>query len=186
MGLSIHYNGTLKDRSLLPQLGAEMKDICESMGWEYHYFESEEADELEGVYFAPEECEPLFLTFNAEGRLLSPISQITRDMLVEHGLDPELIYTISTKTQYAGMDAHVAVIKLFRYISEKYFSHFELHDEGNYWETGDVSVLKGQFTAYEKAIRSFTEALEELKMTTDESPDSLANRIEELLKKRNG
>lgn len=185
MGLSIHYHGTIKDKALLPQLAAEMKDICDNLNWEYHYFEPEEKEDLEGIYFAPEDCEPLFLTFNAAGRLLSPISQITRDMLVEHGLDPELIYTISTKTQYAGMDAHIAIIRLFRYISKKYFSVFELHDEGNYWETGDASVLKGQFTAYEEAIRSFTEALHELQLPPDESPDSLASRIEELLRKRN-
>lgn len=42
MGLSIHYSGSIKDRSLLPQLGAEMKDICENLGWDYHYFEADE------------------------------------------------------------------------------------------------------------------------------------------------
>ncbi len=184
MGLSIHYHGTIKDKALLPQLAAEMKDICENLGWEYHYFEPAEKKDLEGIYFAPEECEPLFLTFNAEGRLLSPVSQITRDMLAEHGLDPELIYTISTKTQYAGMDAHIAIIRLFRYISTKYFSHFEMQDEGNYWETDDLSVLKSQFTAYEMAISSFTEALKDLERIPGEDQESLASRIEELLKKK--
>jgi hypothetical protein len=183
MGLSIHYSGSIKDRSLLPQLGAEMKDICESLGWDYHYFEADEKDPLEGVYFAPEECEPLFLTFTPEGRLLSPISHITREMLVEHGLDPELIYTISTKTQYAGIDAHMAIIRLFRYLSKKYFSHFEMNDEGNYWETDDPEVLKNQFSAYERAIKSFADVLQGLERIPGESPDSLATRIEELLKK---
>ena len=184
MGLSIHYNGTLKDRALLPQLGAEMKDICESLGWDYHYFEADEKDPLEGVYFAPEECEPLFLTFTPEGRLLSPISHITREMLVEHGLDPELIYTISTKTQYAGIDAHVALIRLFRYLSKKYFSHFEMNDEGGYWETNDLNVLKNQFAAYERAIQTFVDALQGMERIPGESPDSLATRIEELLKNK--
>jgi hypothetical protein len=185
MGLSIHYSGTIKDRSLVPKLGAEMKDICESLGWDYHYFEADAKDSLEGVYFAPEECEPLFLTFTPEGRLLSPISQITREMLVQNGLDPELIYTISTKTQYAGIDAHVAIIKLLRYISEKYFIHFEMNDEGGYWETNDLELLKSQFAAYERAIQTFVDALQSLERIPGESPDSLASRIEELLRKRN-
>lgn len=104
-------------------------------------------------------------------------------MLVEHGLDPELIYTISTKTQYAGIDAHVALIRLFRYLSKKYFSHFEMNDEGNFWETDDLTVLKNQFSAYERAIKSFADVLQGLERIPGESPDSLATRIEELLKK---
>lgn len=184
MGLSIHYSGTIKDRSLVPRLGAEIKDICESLGWDYHYFEADEKGPLEGAYFAPEECEPLFLTFTPEGRLLSPISQITREMLVQHGLDPELIYTISTKTQYAGIDAHVAIISLFRYISKKYFSHFEMTDEGKFWETNDLEVLQAQFAAYERAIRNFADALQSIEGVPGESAGSLASRIEELLKKK--
>lgn len=186
MGLSIHYSGTIHNKSLLPQLAAEMKDICESLGWDYHYFEADQADDLEGIYFAPDECEPLFLTFNAEGRLLSPISQITRELLVEHGLDPELVYTISSKTQFAGMDAHVAIIKLFRYLDKKYFSVFELKDEGLYWETGDKALLERKFREYTDALNFFVEALRDLNSLPGESAESLASRIEELLKKKAG
>lgn len=184
MGLSIHYSGTIRDKSLLPQLAAEVKDICEGLGWDYHYFEADQADDLEGIYFAPEECEPLFLTFNTDGRLLSPVSQITRDLLVEHGLDPELIYTISCKTQFAGMDAHVALIRLFRYLKDKYFSDFEMNDEGGYWESDERELLLQQFTRYENAMASLSEMLQELKSVQQDSPESVACRIEQLLKKR--
>lgn len=186
MGLSIHYNGTIKDRALLPQLAAEMKDICESLGWDYHYFDPGEEDTLEGIYFSPAECEPLFLTFTPEGRLLSPISQITRDMLLQNGLDPELIYTISCKTQYAGMDVHIALIRLFRYLKEKYFSLFDMNDEGGYWETDERELLQQQFTRYETAMASMAEMLQELRAAGRSSPESIACRIEELLKKKKG
>ncbi len=184
MGLSIHYSGTIRDKSLLPQLAAEMKDICEGLDWDYHYFEADHKDDLEGLCFAPPGCEPLFLTFNAEGRLLSPVSQITRDLLVEHGLDPELIFTISSKTQFAGMDAHVALIRLFRYLKEKYFSDFEMNDEGGYWESDERELLQQQFTHYETAMASLSEILQELKSVQQDSPESVACRIEQLLKKR--
>lgn len=184
MGLSIHYTGTIKDKTLLPQLAAEMKDICESLGWDYHYFDPGEEDTLEGVYFSPPECEPLFLTFNKEGRLLSPISQITRDMLLQNGLDPELIFTISTKTQYAGIDVHIALIRLFRYLKEKYFSDFEMNDEGGYWESDERELLEQQFTRYETAMASMKEMLDQLRSASQASPESIACRIEELLKKK--
>lgn len=43
------------------------------------------------------------------------------------------------------MDTHLTVLKLLRYLKEKYFSFFELSDEGMYWETQDMEILKSQF-----------------------------------------
>lgn len=184
MGMSIHYSGYLKERTLLPALAEEIKDICESLGWEYHYFEAAEGDELEGIYFAPADCEPLFLTFTPEGRLLSPISQLTRDMLAQNGLRPELIYTISCKTQQAGMHTHIALIRLFRYLSNKYFREFVMDDEGGFWESDEQEVLQRKFMQCENAIKALTDVLADLRSQPLDAPDSLAWRIEQLLRER--
>lgn len=184
--MSIHYSGYLHERSLLPALAEEINDICNSMGWDYHYFEATEDASLEGIYFAPAECEPLFLTFTPEGRLLSPISQITRDMLANNGLQPELIYTISCKTQHAGINTHIALIRLFRYLSKKYFREFVMDDEGGFWESDEQEVLQHKFAQCENAIKALTDVLAELRSQPLDAPDSLAYRIEQLLKERKG
>src|SRR5258706_16433411 len=116
MGLSIHYKGRIKDVNLIPKLVDEVQDICTSLQWNYHLFD----DELvKGICFSPPECEPLFVTFTKDGVLCSPI-------LLQYDIHPAT--TISVKTQFAGIDAHKAVIKLLRHLKANYFSEFELND----------------------------------------------------------
>ena len=57
--------------------------------------------------------------------MCSPVNLMNRDIYVENGSESELIYTTSSKTQFGGSDAHIAVIKLLRYLKEIYFSVFE-------------------------------------------------------------
>lgn len=81
--------------------------------------------------------------------MCSPVNLMNRDIYELNELDAELIYTTSTKTQFAWPDAHIAVVKLLRYLKEKYFSVFKLSDEGMYWETMDEKILLSQFAKYE-------------------------------------
>ena len=140
MGLSIHYSGHIRQYALVDELLAEATDICENLDWTYHILDGNNTDKLKGIGFSPEGCEPIFLTFLLNGRMCSPVNLMHRDIYEENGLERELLYTTSTKTQYAGPDAHIAIIKLLRYLKEKYFSVFELNDEGMYWETMDEKV----------------------------------------------
>ena len=55
-----------------------------------------------------------------------------------------------------------------------------------YWKTNDEKVLRSQFDKYEFMITAFTDALNEMKSVTVESPISLADRVEEMLKKKFG
>jgi hypothetical protein len=174
MGLSIHYNGTIKDISLIPMLVDEVKDICITLQWKYHLFD----DELvEGICFSPPECEPLFFTFSKDGALCSPV-------LLQYDIHPAT--TISVKTQFAGIDAHKAVIKLLKHLKSKYFSVFDLHDEGGYWESDDENILRRQFGEYEFLLHTVSEALQDFKSKPGETPESLADRLEKILKGRLG
>ena len=186
MGLSIHYSGTIKQVELVDALTAETKDICESFKWTFHLFDGNNTDKIKGICFSPAECEPVFLTFLPGGKMCSPINLMHPDIYEENGLDPELIYTTSTKTQFAGIDAHKAIIKLFRYLKEKYFSAFELSDEGLYWETNDEKVLQSQFDKYGFILDSFSAVLSEMKAVPGETAGSLADRIEEMFRKKSG
>ena len=67
MVLSIHYSGYIRNKKLLDPLIAEIKDICETLGWAPQTFDD---DEIKGICFAPEGSDPVFLTFNRNGRFL--------------------------------------------------------------------------------------------------------------------
>lgn len=172
MGLSIHYQGKLKDKSLIDDITNEVKDICVSFQWQYHLFD----DELvKGICFSPPECEPLFFTFNKKGILYSPIS-------LQYEIEPADI--ISTKTQFAGIEVHKVIIKLLKHVQAKYFSEFELTDEGNYWETDDEAVLQKQFDKYNFLMDAVENALKDFKADKNDTPKTLAERLEKFLKSR--
>ena len=130
MGLSFHYNGKIKDMNLIPALVDEVQDVCKVLDWKWHLFD--DAD-FRGICFSPRECEPVFLTFNNTVKLASPI-------LWQYKIEP--ITTIATKTQFAGIETHIAVIKLLKHLKARYFSEFDMSDEGEYWETDDEVLLK--------------------------------------------
>jgi hypothetical protein len=183
MGLSIHYSGSIKDIREIDNLVNEVADICKTFSWSYNIIKPDE-DPISGICFGPQECETIFLTFLPDGKLCSLLSFIFKEKYPEQPFEP--IYTISVKTQYAGMDAHMAVIKLLRYLKEKYFSEFELRDEGYYWETGDREKLASQFSNYDMAIEMVSQALSGIEKIPGESTDSLAARIERILKEKLG
>ena len=183
MGLSIHYSGTILQADLIKPLTEEVVDICEDLGWKSHVIDDEE---IRGIVFSPKESEPISLTFDKDGRLLSPQNLTVKDIYDGIRLDKELIFTTSTKTQYAGMDAHIAVIKLLRHLSKKYMKDFILEDEGLYWETNDEKVLEKQFGRYNSALDIISEALQNMHNIPGESLESLADRIERLLREKLG
>jgi len=47
----------------------------------------------------------------------------------------------STKTQFAGPEAHIGLCKLLQYLSGKYFKTIEVEDEGEYWQSGEAETL---------------------------------------------
>ena len=138
MGLSIHYSGILRDKKLLAHLIEEVKEISETLDWTPHIIDDKD---LKGIAFAPKGSEPVFLTFDHNNRLLSPMNILTKGIYDNVRFDKELMFTTSTKTQYAGPDAHIAIIKLLKHISANYLQSFTLSDEGNYGETGDEKIL---------------------------------------------
>ena len=183
MGLSIHYSGYIRDKELIAPLIQEVRDIAETLDWSPQIIDDKE---IKGIGFAPEGSEPVFLTFNHNGRLLSPVNILVKDIYDDIRLEKEMIFTASTKTQYAGPDAHIAIIKLLKHISAKYLDEFKLYDEGNYWETGDENILLNQFKNYNAAIDSFRKAIEELPPVPGETAASLADRLESILKEKFG
>lgn len=195
MGLSIHYWGKIKDYALIGAMTAEVEDICKSLNWQYQVFDTQKSKlkleataekytphDVKGVSFTPEESETIFLTFLPDATLYCPVKLIyyhpaTNDLMIE---------VLHTKTQFAGPDTHIAILKLLHYLKEKYFESFELNDEGYYWEKGDEKILLSQFARYNFILDKVASALANVKLASGESVESLADRIEDIIKKKFG
>ncbi len=185
MGLSIHYSGQIINEELLESLIEEVTDICESLEWKTHLFDGiGDENHLRGISFAPDESEPIFLTFLPCWRICSPVNLMCRDTYDGIRFDKELMYTSSTKTQYAGPDAHMAIIKLLKYLSGKYLTNFTLSDEGYYWETGDEKIVRARFETHNFLLNVVGDALNGLPVIPGETSDSLLERIERIIKER--
>lgn len=70
------------------------------------------------------------------------------------------------KTQYAGIATHLEVLDFLREI-EPYFKDFQVNDEGDFWNTGDIGVLEEKF-AFSTAILGKLGNL----LSDDEDPDN--------------
>lgn len=177
MGLTFHYAAKIRKHELIDEMIAEVKDIAGSLQWKYDIIDD---DKLKGILVSPKECEPLSLTFAPNGRLCSIVNVIVNKP------DDEFYYSGFTKTQFAGPDTHIALLKLLRYLSEKYFSEIEVYDEGLYWGVWDKKILLEQFAKYNYALNAVTAALEGIKKIPGETIQSFADRIEEQIKKKLG
>ena len=184
MGLSIHYSGNIRDISMIEALVSETADICKSLEWDFHVLEYPNDDMLNGIIFSPPGSEPVVLTYLPSGRLCSPFNLVNKALYGQNGLDTELLYTSSTKTQYAGADTHEILIKLLRYFKDKYFAAFELEDESMYWETMDRGVLLSQFAKYDYLLDTTMNKLGEMGSVEREPIATLAERIEQMMRDR--
>jgi hypothetical protein len=191
MGLSFYYSGSLKQGASIKQLIDEVKDISEILNWKYQILDTDFPEveltdgkvdgNLYGICFAPEKCEPVFLTFLSNRKLCSPVNldefQVPAEQVSEDA------YWLFTKTQYAGPEAHMSVINVLRHIGNKYLEELNITDEGQYWETGDETLLRNTFRRYTGLIDGFASALENIKVNPGESIEDYIRRIVEMINK---
>ena len=187
MGLAFHYKGKIKNQKLIKTLTVEVKDICESLGWKYHVLEAKTKkqingkwmpENLSGISISPPECEPVWFTFLPNGKLSSLVNLPAQDVYEKK----KWIYYNSTKTQFAGPDVHITIIKLLKYLEKEYFGALEVTDEGHYWETMDEKTLLKKFKEYNFLLDAVEGALKKMPAMPGETTESLASRIEEMLK----
>jgi hypothetical protein len=186
MGLSIHYSGNFRYSASLPEMIEEIKDIAEFNQWNYFIYETkfpdnslgkpEYNDKLYGISFSPEKCEPVCMCFLSNGILNSPINLQCFSVYAEKP-HPEYLGMISTKTQYAGIEAHKTIINLIDYLSKKYLDNFKLSDEGQFWETRDEKLLQKIFDRYDKIMDIFALGLENIQRKKGESVEDFIIRV---------
>jgi hypothetical protein len=195
MGLSIHYSGSFNPAASLEEMIEEVKDIAEIHKWKFLITETsfpkesnsdEEYDgDIYGIMISPPECEPVFLTFLSNKKMCS-ITGLQFFGQPDSAENEKYLYMLSTKTQYAGIEVHKQVIHLLKYISQKYLLDFQLTDEGEYWETGDVKHLEKRFALYTHLIESFASAIEGTNKEASESYEDFIARIAKMVQDKRG
>ncbi len=132
MGVTIHFDGCLKNKTALRQVMDMVQKWADSHSWPINEIPREKRtlkrvkDEADWDY-----------TGFTEGMQLHPHpdSEPLRLEFDEDGFIQEYI-----KTQFAGSQCHIQVIEFLRSI-EIYFTNLTVSDEGEYWETGDNEKL---------------------------------------------
>jgi hypothetical protein len=144
VGVTIHFKGTLKDSAAYEGLLAIVSSTAEAKGWPIELIgrktvtrlrvdDNEQAwnyeGPVEGIVVRPhEDCEPVRFEF-----------------------DQDLYVQEYTKTQFAGVACHLAVVALLRRV-EPLFSKLVVDDEGEFWNTGDLAVLENHVETIRKVI----------------------------------
>ncbi len=196
MGVTIHYRGSINNKAQIDKFIVEISDICNSMDWKYEVLDEDwsvppslEVDHqedgvslkghagLKGVSFTPhEECEPVRLTFDAEGQLNSVMNLAFGMQNSDNGM-PWLF----SKTQFAGAAVHISIIKLLKYINKKYVSNLEVKDEGDYWETGDEATVNNRMGIIQNAMDALEEGLRDLGNLENLSEEGIIKKIEDVI-----
>jgi hypothetical protein len=192
MGLTIHYKGRLNQPDLILQVRKELEDISRDMEWDFTTMDNDlekpnnayiEKGIIKGhlpfkgiIINIHPRCEPLMVLFDKEG-ILSHIIPVRKD----EELSDEPI--LSVKTQFAPLEVHISIVRLLRYLKNKYIGNLTVIDEGEYWDTGDKNILEQKLEFLNKKMSQIEEALESLPRDINDTAESLLNKLEAALKK---
>ncbi len=184
MGLTIHYRGTLRDSKHLELMLNDVVDICHDIGWKYMPLHRSNIMPVKGLVISPPGSESIWLTFLENGKMYDPTHFMFTGSPELEVIDEDMHTCLFTKTQYAGADVHMAIIKFFRYLKMKYLADFELQDESQFWETDDPSVCLIRFDQYDEIINNVNGYLNSIEEDPDN--DSVASRMDKTLLRKGG
>lgn len=191
MGLTIHYNGKLKNANDLKSLIDDVKDVAIAEKWDYFVFEDQfennsfseiiDRENLYGIMITPPKSEPFSMSFLSNGRMSSILN--FNVMKLESEINEDLVYAVFTKTQYSGYENHKKLILLLDFISKRYLEDFECKDDGYYWESRDEDLLKKTFEKYTNLIDCFTSSIEMIPMNEGENLEDYLIRLASITNK---
>ena len=202
MGVTIHYRGNLNDISKIQVLCDELAMIADKMDWRYTRLDEDWSKPLDacfeykdnkaeikghlplkGISFSIHpRCESLQFFFDSEGNLCNPVSMV---LISEGTLKPEDAW-IAVKTQFSGPETHMWVISLLKYLKEHYIADLEVHDEGEFWETGDSDILKKKMAFLNEKMDALADTLSQVNGSHLDkfSAEELASVIETLVQNK--
>jgi hypothetical protein len=143
MGVTIHFEGQLNNEAAYQELVGVASSMADAEGWQIETIASGDVtlprvrDEKDWNYTGPvkgiviyvhEDCDPVRLEFD-------------RDLYVQE----------FTKTQFAGVQIHLKVLKLLKAI-EPFFRNLTVEDDGEWWETQDTANLEEHMARVQQVI----------------------------------
>jgi hypothetical protein len=133
MGVTIHFEGRLRGPDAYLTVVTTARRFAQGHGWECDQIE-EKVTKLKRV----RNEEDWDYEGSVKGVVLQP-HQNSEPMRLE--FDSDLYIQEYTKTQFAPLETHIAIVELLNQI-EPCFEKLEVFDEGEYFETGDRDILK--------------------------------------------
>jgi hypothetical protein len=133
MGVTIHFEGRLRGETAFGQVIGTAKALAEREGWKWETIDEDavtlqrERDGQDWDYSGPVKGIVLYPHENSEPLRL----EFDRDLIIQEFV----------KTQFAPTEIHVRVVGLLKEIAP-HFESLSVCDEGEYWDTGDLELLK--------------------------------------------
>ena len=175
MGITIFYQGALRDLGQLPQLSARLEAACAGLRWpcrvvderilgtgeRYRSIEIETDDgiptstfeidvepvddHVRGVVIAPPGCETLYLTFGRTGRLIEYCDAPFGDSTP--GRYGLIHEHLFTKTQFSSPEVHMQVCDLLQIVAP-FMAEWAVLDDGGYWGVWDEAALRATWARH--------------------------------------
>ncbi len=133
MGVTIHFEGKLKDNECIDKVIQTSRDFAVENNMDFDIFE-----------------EPNKLLLRVRNEVDCNYQGLTRGIFIQPDVNTDPLWIEFDednyiqeycKTQFANKYIHVKIVKLLKSI-ESYFQNLIVTDEGEYWDTGDSDTLQ--------------------------------------------
>src|ERR1044071_1617264 len=134
MGITIHFEGRLKNEMAFDAVLALIRRYCDEHSWPCQLISESRVtlkrvrDENDWNYIGPTKGISVQPHENSESFRLE--------------FDKDLYLQEYTKTQFAPIEVHITLVSLLRQLTP-YFSSLDVVDEGEFYETNDRKILEG-------------------------------------------
>lgn len=195
MGVCINYSGKLKSVKKIYQFIEEIEDIAKIMDWKYTILDEDWTKEcdvkfvndpvtkeleivgnayLKGIIITPPNCESMQFLFDNKGNLTDFVQIAMQNSFKKHKPPKQW-----TKTQFAGAEIHITLIKLLKYLKKTYIPNLSVYDEGGYWETENREELENNMGIINTGIEIITSIAE-----SSGTMDDFLNKLDKWIEKK--
>lgn len=179
MGISIHYSGKINKAADIGVMTNELADISRELKWTFTLIDDVE-QQVKGIIIKPhKKSEPLAILLNKNRQLINLFA------LSLNEVNEESAKFASIKTQFAPIHIHISIVKLLKYLKQKYIGNLRVIDEGDYWETMDETILKEKIDFLASKIDLLSDILnaQQNDIADAGTPEELAKKLEAIFKR---
>jgi hypothetical protein len=145
MGITINYEGRLKNQESLDELINKAISLAKTFRWNYRTI-----DLPENFFVHVKDVHVHEYSSPARGICIIPSDHCEAIKLI---FDKDLYMSQFTKTSFAGPLVHKRVVEFLRLV-EPLIKDFEVNDETNYWKTKSDEILySGFYPLYVKNLK---------------------------------